>query len=348
MWSCVAGVNRWWLFWSFLACGALSTADEIGTASTPQSKKSLGSSSISESPGTAAAADSKPQNPVSPATIAAGKPSEDDVTPGPAELTDLIRSRQDAVEQVVAARQAGSAENEFAAAQRLCRIERQILLRAGEFPEDQQGDIDALRDQHLGLLTWLADRYETTDLQRCEATWRETVRQLTLLYAADHWTTRTAAFELRRIQMKRRLDEQQRADLAEAEQLHERIGMLQRQVRYGEALTAGRRALAIRSRLLGHDHPRTAATINNLGLVLDACGRWTQAERAYRDALAVYEQSLGEDHPEFAKTLANLAEVFRRQARLTEAESLQKKALAIFRAAFVRLTATGTRHWHAR
>lgn len=104
------------------------------------------------------------KTPLSPPSIRANAFSAQDAATGPADLADLVRSRQEAIAQVTGAREAGAKENEFAAAERLYQIDRQILLRADELPESQQGDVDTLRDHFLGLSTWLADRYETTDL----------------------------------------------------------------------------------------------------------------------------------------------------------------------------------------
>ena len=168
--------------------------------------------------------------PFSPATIAGGNSSTDDGNELDG-LKALIRSRQDAVENVLAARRTGSLQEEFQAAERLCEIERRILQRADEFPEHERDELDGLRDQHLGLLTWLADRYESTDLGHCETVWQETVQQLTALHGAGHWTTRTAVWELHRVQTTLRLDKPQRAELTEAQRLHEQVGILQKQGR---------------------------------------------------------------------------------------------------------------------
>jgi hypothetical protein len=59
-----------------------------------------------------------------------------------------------------------------------------------------------------------------------------------------------------------------------------------------------RRALAIREKVLGPDHPDTAQSINNLALVLYAKGDYAGAEPLLRRALAIREKALGPNHPD--------------------------------------------------
>ena len=48
-----------------------------------------------------------------------------------------------------------------------------------------------------------------------------------------------------------------------------------------------RRALAIRLKALGEDHPNTATSYNNLAATLSAQGKYAEAEAMYRRALAI-------------------------------------------------------------
>ena len=77
--------------------------------------------------------------------------------------------------------------------------------------------------------------------------------------------------------------------------------------RYAEAEPLFRRALAIREKALGPDHPDTAPSLNNLAELLRAQGRYGEAEPLYRLALAIREKALGPDHPDTATSLNNLA-----------------------------------------
>src|SRR6266545_1209122 len=96
-----------------------------------------------------------------------------------------------------------------------------------------------------------------------------------------------------------------------------------------EALTFAERALEIRERLLGTEHPDVAASIDNLASIYTGNAEYVKAEPLYRRALAIREKALGKDHPETAKSLNNLAEVYRIQGKYLEAEPLYKRALEI-------------------
>jgi Flp pilus assembly protein TadD len=57
-----------------------------------------------------------------------------------------------------------------------------------------------------------------------------------------------------------------------------------------EAEPLHRRALALRERVLGPDHPDVAQSISNLAVVLAALGRPAEAEPLHRRALALRER----------------------------------------------------------
>ena len=91
-----------------------------------------------------------------------------------------------------------------------------------------------------------------------------------------------------------------------------------------------KRALAIREKALGPDHPDVATVAQQPRRALPcAQGRYAEAEPLYKRALAILRRQLGPDHPDVATTLNNLAELYRHQGRYAEAEPLYKRALAI-------------------
>jgi hypothetical protein len=77
-------------------------------------------------------------------------------------------------------------------------------------------------------------------------------------------------------------------DLAGARQLHER-------------------ALAIREKALGPDHPDTAISLGNLAVLLQAQGDLAGARPLHERALAIREKALGPDHPDTAMIREHLA-----------------------------------------
>ena len=81
--------------------------------------------------------------------------------------------------------------------------------------------------------------------------------------------------------------------------------------RHEQALPLYQRALAIREKALGPDHPDTATSLNNLAGLYQAMGRHEQALPLYQRALAMMRKTLGPDHPDTATSLNNLAGLYR-------------------------------------
>ena len=75
---------------------------------------------------------------------------------------------------------------------------------------------------------------------------------------------------------------------------------------YNTALPYSQRALAIREKVLGSDHPDTATSLNNLGYLHRAVGDYEGARPYYQRALDIREKVLGPEHPKTALSLNNL------------------------------------------
>jgi hypothetical protein len=69
------------------------------------------------------------------------------------------------------------------------------------------------------------------------------------------------------------------------------------------------RGLDIRERVLGPDHPDTAGSLNNMGVLCYYEGDLQGAADYMRWALAALEKSLGHDHPDTRQSRANLAAI---------------------------------------
>jgi tetratricopeptide (TPR) repeat protein len=98
---------------------------------------------------------------------------------------------------------------------------------------------------------------------------------------------------------------------------------------YRQAESLYQRALAIREKVLGPEHPATAESLNSLAILYRTWGRYEQAEPLYQRALAIREKVLGPEHPNTATSLNNLALLYNNQGKYEQAEPLYLRALAI-------------------
>ena len=81
--------------------------------------------------------------------------------------------------------------------------------------------------------------------------------------------------------------------------------------------------------LHGRESDEFATRLNNLAGVVQAQGRYAEAEGFYREALAIDAQTIGTSHSDYAIHLNNLAGVVEAQGRYAEAEGLYREALEI-------------------
>ena len=89
------------------------------------------------------------------------------------------------------------------------------------------------------------------------------------------------------------------------------------------------KALAIREKFLGPEHPDVAASLNGLALLYHSQGEYAKAEPFQQRALAILEKALGPEHPDMARSLNNLAGLYVHQGQYAKAETLYQRALAI-------------------
>ncbi|MFN6496864.1 MAG: tetratricopeptide repeat protein [Nostoc sp. DedQUE01] len=72
---------------------------------------------------------------------------------------------------------------------------------------------------------------------------------------------------------------------------------LQERSQYSEAEPLYKKALSLRQRLLGEEHPSVATSYNNLAALYYSQGRYSEAEPLYEKALEIAELCLGVNHP---------------------------------------------------
>jgi hypothetical protein len=76
---------------------------------------------------------------------------------------------------------------------------------------------------------------------------------------------------------------------------------------------------------LGPKNPDVATSLNNLGLLYQAQGRYADAEPRLQQALAIREKVLGPEHPDVATSLNNLVALLRATNRDAEAVQLEAR-----------------------
>jgi serine/threonine protein kinase/Tfp pilus assembly protein PilF len=89
------------------------------------------------------------------------------------------------------------------------------------------------------------------------------------------------------------------------------------------------RALDVRTKALGPDHPDVAATLSDLAYVLWRKGDFTRAKGLQEQALAIREKRLGPDTAEVANGLHDLGSLNYTQGNYAEARRLLERSLAI-------------------
>ena len=111
--------------------------------------------------------------------------------------------------------------------------------------------------------------------------------------------------------------------------LNAEVMRLYRAGRYADAVPIAERALALREKALGSEHPDVGISLYNLASLYQALGRYREVESLYKRVLAIWEKDVGSDHPDIGRVLSDLAVLYKSQGRFSEAEPLHKRALAI-------------------
>ena len=104
---------------------------------------------------------------------------------------------------------------------------------------------------------------------------------------------------------------------------------MSRRGKYAEAEPLLKRALAIREKALGTDHPDVATSLEALGLLYTKQGKTAAAEPLLKRSLAIYESGLGANHPHVARCCAKMAQCCRAMGQEAEAEKLETRVKAI-------------------
>ena len=99
--------------------------------------------------------------------------------------------------------------------------------------------------------------------------------------------------------------------------------------KYKEAEQVYLRLVSLRERMLGKEHPDTAESYNNIGLIYKKQGDYTKALDYYQKTLDTREKVLGKEHPSTATTYNNIGLTYHSQGDYTKALEYYFKALDI-------------------
>ncbi len=103
-------------------------------------------------------------------------------------------------------------------------------------------------------------------------------------------------------------------------------GEYTRMGRYAESAEHHRRALALRDKHLGPEHPQTADAMNRLALDLERLGKYAEAETLLGKAIAAFEKT---QSPNLVHGLNNLALLLSQRGRYGDAEPYYRRAVEL-------------------
>lgn len=98
---------------------------------------------------------------------------------------------------------------------------------------------------------------------------------------------------------------------------------------YHLSLEYEKKAVEIREKVLGKEHPDTAMSYNNIGLIFGDLGRYEEALEWAKKALEIREKVLGKEHLDTAMSYNNIGASLEKLGRYKEALEWLKKSLEI-------------------
>jgi tetratricopeptide (TPR) repeat protein len=120
----------------------------------------------------------------------------------------------------------------------------------------------------------------------------------------------------------------------EAASLEDQARKLDTAGQYQEAIAVTRRALALREKTSGPDHPDVAISLQLLGSLEEKAGSYPAAKSTYQRALAIRERALGPEHQDTGTALIGLANLHVLAGEYANAEPLYQRALPIVEKTF--------------
>ena len=99
--------------------------------------------------------------------------------------------------------------------------------------------------------------------------------------------------------------------------------------KYNQALSIWQRASRMNEELYGIDHPDTATSYHNIGLVYNSLGEYDQALECHLKAMTIREKIMGQNHPDTALSYNDIGLVYYNQLNPDKALDYITKAMTI-------------------
>jgi len=151
------------------------------------------------------------------------------------------------------------------------------------------------------------------------------------LQGSDHWQAVDARSIVETLRLVLREGNQARNVFVSSFGLARQASGLSAKARYKEAQQLFEKLLLIRRKLVGEEHPLTAASYAHVAINLNRDGQYAEAAANFAKALAIYHKVLGEEDPDTATSYNNLALNLHAQGKYVAAATNFAKALAIRR-----------------
>jgi CHAT domain-containing protein len=228
-----------------------------------------------------------------PAEKAQPAPTADD----DAERAGKLKERQRLSSEAQSQRDGGRFDEAIATAKDLLDLERAL------FGPDSK--------ELIGTLRMLAECDEGREDWQWALTYREDVLRRTIAcFGKDNYRVLDANLALKWLRQLQELSAEDRASLRAAKIQYARAGALFQAGKYPESIRLSEPVLETVRRLLGPDHPDTAAALRSMATLYVLSGDYARAEPLYQQALEIRTRVLGKAHPSTAQSLSNLGTLY--------------------------------------
>ncbi len=145
----------------------------------------------------------------------------------------------------------------------------------------------------------------------------------------EHFETVSAEWRLKALRRVATMPKEDRVAFQSAVTMTQQAAALFAQGKYAQAQPLLEKALEIRRRLLGDDHPDTALSYSGLANNLRVKGKYAQAQPLFEKVLEMHRRLLGDDHPDTARSYNRVALIVSAQGNYAQAQPLYEKVLEI-------------------